>query len=169
MPGPRVRREVCELAALSLRTRGSLRHTLLAAILLLVPVAHINAQEHTLAPSALPQLPPREEPDQPRFGAIAFTGDGSFATAWKIASKGEAEAKVLADCNKFKRGACEVVSFREELCAAIASAQIGASRKVTYAGGGLTPALAQQLALARCNGKAHARCQLRTVVCGDGR
>ncbi len=134
---------------------------------MLATAAQLEAQQ--LAPSALPQLPPPEAADRPRFGAMAFTGDGSFSTTWDMASKAEAEAKVLADCTRFKRGSCEVVSFRDELCAAIASAQIGASRKVTYAGGGLTPALAQRLALERCNGKARTKCQLRTVVCGDGR
>jgi hypothetical protein len=63
------------------------------------------------------------------------------------------------------------VSFRAELCAAIASIEIGKEHKLTYAGGGLTRADAQRSALERCNGAKRARrgCQLRTVVCADGR
>ena len=63
------------------------------------------------------------------------------------------------------------MSFRGEICAAIASAQIGKQRKITYSGGGLTPGDAERLALSRCNGDRRARgsCQLRTTVCGDGR
>lgn len=107
----------------------------------------------------------------PRFGAIAFTADGSYATAWKHATKAEAEAKVLADCVKLRRGACQVVGFRQELCAAIASFRNSKDLKVTYAGGGVTRADAERSALERCNGDSRARraCQIRTVVCGDGR
>ncbi len=63
------------------------------------------------------------------------------------------------------------MSVRDGLCAAIATFHVGEKRKVTYAGGGLTPADAQRLALERCNGdeRSGRKCQLRTVVCGDGR
>jgi hypothetical protein len=142
---------------------------LVAAALILMPAAGLKAQPG--APPVAPQSPaPWVEPLL-EFGAIAFTADGSFASAWKLPSKAEAEAKVGADCETFKRGRCEIVSFRAELCAAIASFRIGKERKVTYAGGGLTPADAQKSALERCNGDSRARrsCELRTVVCGDGR
>jgi hypothetical protein len=107
----------------------------------------------------------------PKYGAIAFTADGSFSSAWKHASKAEVEAKVLGDCVRFRRGSCEVVSFRKELCAAIASLELGKERKRTYAGGGLTPADAQRSALDRCAGVKRTRrgCRLRTIVCADGR
>ena len=63
------------------------------------------------------------------------------------------------------------MSFRGEICAAIASAKIAKERKITYSGGGLTPGDAERLALGRCNADRRARgsCQLRTTVCGDGR
>ena len=143
--------------------------SLLAAALILVPAAGLEAQPG--APPAAPQSPAPWVAPSLEFGAIAFTADGSFASVWKLPSKAEAEAKVAVDCATFKRGQCEIVSFRAELCAAIASFQIGKERKVTYAGGGLTPADAQRSALERCNGDKRARgsCGLRTVVCGDGR
>jgi len=72
---------------------------------------------------------------------------------------------------KFKRGQCEVVSFHEGLCAAIASFGAGKEHKVTYAGAALTRADARRSALERCNGDPRSRkeCKLPTVVCGDGR
>jgi len=124
-----------------------------------------------LLPPTAPSAQTQDQGAPPQFGAIAFTADGSFASAWKQASKSEAEAKVGADCARFERGKCEVVSFRAELCAAIASFQIDVDRKVTYAGGGLARADAQRSALERCNRdeRAHKSCKLRTVVCADGR
>jgi hypothetical protein len=106
-----------------------------------------------------------------RYGAIAFTADGSFSTAWKYRSKAAAQAKVAAECGRLKRGACQVVSFSAKVCAAIASFELGKDRKVTYSGGGLTPAEAQQSALRRCKDdpRAGARCEPRAVVCADGR
>jgi len=118
-----------------------------------------------------PLTPPQPSAPPPQFGAIAFTADGSFSAVWKRASKGEAEAKVLADCEKLKRGKCQVVGFRQEVCAAIASFRTGKDLRVTYAGGGVTKADAKRSALDRCNGDARAgkSCHIRTVVCGDGR
>jgi Domain of unknown function (DUF4189) len=144
----------------------------LAAALLLVPLTAPSAQPGEQVPSRLPQSPaPWVEPAPELFGAIAFTADGSFASAWKSPSKAKVEAKVLAECSEFKRGRCELVSVRDGLCAAIATFHVGEARKVTYAGGGLTPADAQRLALQRCNGdqRSGRKCQVRTVVCGDGR
>jgi hypothetical protein len=105
------------------------------------------------------------------FGAIAFTADGSYSTTWKRASKKEAEDKVLNDCKRFRRGECQIVGFRQELCAAIASFSTSKNLRVTYAGGGVTRADAQRSALERCNGDDRARhaCAVRTTVCGDGR
>ena len=105
------------------------------------------------------------------YGAIAFTPDGSFFSVWRIGSRTEAEEKVRSECTALGRGTCEAMSFRSEICAAIASAQIGKQRNITYSGGGLTPGDAERLALRRCNGDRRARgsCQLRTTVCGDGR
>lgn len=107
----------------------------------------------------------------PKYGAIAFTADGSYSAVWKRRTKSEAEAQARADCTKLKRGECQVVGFRQELCAAIATFRTSKDLKVTYAGGGVTKADAKRAALERCNADDRARrtCQVRTVVCGDGR
>jgi Domain of unknown function (DUF4189) len=146
------------------------RWLLLGAALPLMTLAAARAQPSERVP-ALPQTPAPSSEPAPQFGAIAFTADGSFAAAWRSPSKANVEAKVLGRCSRFNRGHCELVSVRDGLCAAIASFRAGATRRVTYAGGGLTRADAKRLALERCNGDSRSgkRCQLRTVVCGDGR
>lgn len=108
------------------------------------------------------------------WGAIGFTADGSFSTAWKQSSKAEAEADVAKRCAKFGRGACEVVGFSGKLCGALATylgSHSGKRYKLSFTGGGLTSPDAQKKALERCNEdkRTRGRCQLRTVVCGDGR
>jgi hypothetical protein len=115
--------------------------------------------------------PETEEDQEPQFGAIAFTPDGSFFSVWSISSRTEAEEKVRTECASLGRGTCEALSFRGEICAAIASGKLNKQRKITYSGGGLNPSDAERLALARCNADRRARgtCQLRTTVCGDGR
>ena len=55
------------------------------------------------------------------WGALAFTADGSWATAWLKPSKAEAESNVAVACAKFGRGGCEIVSFNGEYCAALAT------------------------------------------------
>jgi hypothetical protein len=104
------------------------------------------------------------------WGAIAFTSDGSYATAWKVATKAEAEADVAKRCARMGRGACEVVSFPGELCVALANFR-GGRYRAAYTGGGQTSPEAQKSATERCNDdrRTGGRCQLRTVVCGDGR
>jgi hypothetical protein len=147
---------------------------LLPAVLCVASVTGLHAQ--LAGPqTALPQpslSAPRSIPSDPaQFGAIAFTADGSFSSAWKYASKSKVEARALAVCIRLGRGKCEVVSFREELCAALASGKNAAGRWITMTGGGLTPADAKRSAIERCNKDARTRgpCELRTVVCGDGR
>ena len=105
------------------------------------------------------------------IGAIAFTPDGSFTSTWKRATKTEAEDKVRAECTGLARGKCEVLSFGPDVCAALASGQISKQRKITYSGGGMTRAAAEKVALFRCNAdrRAHGSCEMRTVLCGDGR
>lgn len=148
------------------RRRAFLQSLLRAALLLAGAALLVQArgQESPFAPQ--PDTATAAE-----FGAIAFTADGSFSAVWKRRSKRTAESQVLADCAKLKRGECQVVGFRQELCAAIASFRTTKDLKVTYAGGGVTKADARRSALERCNGDDRARrsCQIRTVVCGDGR
>ena len=116
------------------------------------------------------QLPGAQGGGAKLWGAIAFTSDGSFSSAWKYASKPEAEAYVATNCARFGRGACEIIAFPGELCAALASFR-GRRWKLAFTGGGRTASEAQRTALDRCNSdrRTSRRCQLRTVVCGDGR
>jgi hypothetical protein len=108
------------------------------------------------------------------YGAIAFTADGSYSTAWKYKTKPEAEAYVATKCAAFGRGQCKVIGFAGSLCAGLASYQgshSGRRYKLAFTGGGMTAADAQRQAMDRSNGdsRTRGRCQLRTVVCGDGR
>jgi len=106
-----------------------------------------------------------------RYGAIAFTADGSYSTAWKYRSEAAAQAKVASVCARFKRGVCQVVGFGAKVCAGLASFETGKGRKVTYSGGALSPQEAQQQAMRRCkeDSRSGGRCELRVVVCADGR
>ena len=120
------------------------------------------------------EQPSSTAPAQSYWGAIAFTADGSFATAWKSPSKAEAEASVAVRCSKHGRGSCEVISFPGSMCAALATYIGSHSRRrwrLSFTGGGMTSPDAQRSALQRCNddNRTRRRCQLRTVVCGDGR
>jgi len=108
------------------------------------------------------------------YGAIAFTADGSWATAWKKPSQAEAEADVAKRCAKFGRGGCEVVGFTGDKCVGLATF-IGRSGrtnwKLSFSAGATTGPDAQRAAMDRCNSDSRTRgqCQLRTMVCGDGR
>jgi hypothetical protein len=140
---------------------------LMAAVLIALPLAQASAAEQNSAPA-----PPQTEANAPAqvFGALAFTADGSFSSAWKSSSKEDVEAKVRAECAAFNRGRCELILLPQDLCAAIATFRRG-THKATYSGGALAPDDAKRLALQRCSSDARSggQCQLRTVVCGDGR
>ena len=147
---------------LETRARALIAAPIFSVLCLLNP--NVNAQEmRAQSPAPWAEVPIR-------YGAIAFTADGSFATAWKYRSKAAAQAKVAATCAHLKRGVCQVVSFGAKVCAAIASFELK-ERKVTYSGGALAPGDAQQAALRRCkeDGRSGGRCELRAVVCADGR
>jgi hypothetical protein len=107
------------------------------------------------------------------WGALAFTADGSWATAWLKNSKSEAEGNVAVACAKFGRGECKIVSFSGEYCAALATYIGSHSRrryKLSFSGGGQSVHEAQKAAMDYCNADRRTRnCQLRTTVCGDGR
>lgn len=143
---------------------------LIAAALVSISAFGFQAQAQQDKPVL--SLAPGPWPQQPsEYGAIAFTPDGSYTSTWKRASKTEAEDKVRAECTGLAHGKCEVLSFGPDVCAALASAQISKQRKVTYSGGGMTRAAAEKVALLRCNADRRARgsCEMRTVLCGDGR
>jgi hypothetical protein len=139
--------------------------TLLAAMLMLISASAATAQERRAqSPAPWAEVPIR-------YGAIAFTADGSFSTAWKYRSKAAAQAKVAAQCARFKRGFCQIVGFGAQVCAAIVSFTSSKDKKMTYSGGGISPEIAQAAALRRCkeDGRSGGRCELRTVLCADGR
>jgi len=154
------------------RARSSAPSNYFAIVLALMSLVLALVNAGLAAAQELPAQTPAPWAEVPiRYGAIAFTGDGSFSTAWKYRSKAAAQAKVAAECARFKRGFCQVVGFGARVCAALASSTFGKDKKVTYSGGGLAPDAAQQAALLRCreDGRASGRCELRTVVCADGR
>jgi Domain of unknown function (DUF4189) len=112
--------------------------------------------------------------DSAYYGAIAFTADGSWATVWKAPSKPIAEADVAKRCSKLGHGGCEVVSFPGEQCVALATFIGRSGRKrwqLSFTAGALTGPEAQLAAMKRCNDdeRTRGRCQLRTMICGDGR
>lgn len=137
-----------------------MRHALLMATLLWSGAAW--AQTAPSAPAA-PEAPVL-------WGAIAFTSNGSYGSAWGQASKAEAEANVLKRCTRYGSGRCEVISFQGRLCAALVTYSRGAWRSA-FTGGGLTVHQALQAAHDNCKSDSRVKgaCTLHTVVCGDGR
>jgi hypothetical protein len=128
-------------------------------------------------PPRLAPTPPPEEPvasGNSWWGAIGFTADGSFSSAWKMVAKAEAEAEVAKKCASLGRGSCEVVSFSGHECAGLATFIGNYGRrhwKLSFTWGGNTYPDAQKAALNRCNSdeRTQGRCQFRTAVCADGR
>lgn len=108
------------------------------------------------------------------WGAIGFTADGSYSTAWKMPSQAEAEAQVAKKCSEFGRGGCKVATFSGQECAGLATFIGNYARRrwsLSFTAGGNTYPEAANAALARCNADEHTRgkCQTRTTVCADGR
>jgi TPR repeat protein len=124
-----------------------------------------------------PNPPPLNPPDNStdvQWGAMAFTADGSYSTIWKMRSQAEAEADVAKRCSAFGRGACKVLSFSGQQCAALATFIGSYARRrwqLSYTDGGTTYPEAQNNALGRCNAdqRSRGRCQSRTAACADGR
>jgi hypothetical protein len=142
-----------------------------------------------LAPAPSPRLdyippiygPDQTAPDAPApsegefWGAIGFTADGSYWSAWKQPTKGDAEALAAKGCAKFGRsGGCEVASFSGQQCVSLATFNGPYGRRrwsLSFTAGGDTYPDAQNAAMARCNSdeRTRGRCQTRTTVCADGR
>jgi Domain of unknown function (DUF4189) len=124
-----------------------------------------------------PAQPEQSQPDSSSgdlWGAIAFTADGSYWSAWKMSSRPEAEAIVAKKCSALGHGGCEVASFSGQQCAALATfiGSYGRRRwRLSFTAGGDTYPQAQNAALARCNADERTRgnCQFRTATCADGR
>jgi hypothetical protein len=117
--------------------------------------------------------PDQSQPDSPQavlWGAIAFTADGSYWSAWKQPSKGDAEALVAKQCSALGHGGCQVASFSGQECGGLATF-LGRRWKLSYTAGGDTYPEAQRNAMARCNADDRTRnnCQIRNVTCADGR
>ena len=139
---------------------------------LFVALAGLLAVSPAFAQGTAPKDPGSSKTNY--WGAISFTADGSYATSWKKASKGEAEGDAAVRCAKFGRGSCETGAFDGETCVGLATYIGSHSRrrwKLSYTAGSPTSSGAQQRALERCNEdkRTRGRCQLRTVVCADGR
>jgi hypothetical protein len=120
-----------------------------------------------------PNRPPSQTPnpaDGELWASIGFTADGSYYSAWKYASKAEAEAQVAKKCAAYGRGACEVSSVSGRECIAL-SAFSGRGWKLSFTAKGSTFPEAQTNALNYCNSdkRTGGRCTFRTAVCADGR
>jgi hypothetical protein len=108
------------------------------------------------------------------WGAIGFTGDGSYSSNWKTPSQAEAETKAARGCAQFGRGGCRVVSFSGRECLALTTF-IGSYRRrrwnLSFTAGGTTCPEARNAAMGRCNAdeRSQGRCQPRTAACADGR
>jgi hypothetical protein len=127
-------------------------------------------------PSVVPAPAPGPRPASPRmdyiplWAAIGFTADGSYYSAWKYASKAEAEAQVAKKCSAYGRGACEISAVSGRECIALAAFS-GRRWKLSFTARGSTFPEAQTNALNYCNAdqRTGSGCQFRTAVCADGR
>ena len=70
-----------------------------------------------------PAQTPPDSTDGVLWAAIGFTADGSYYSAWKYASKSEAEAQVAKKCAAYGHGACEVSAVSGRECIALAGTQ----------------------------------------------
>jgi hypothetical protein len=151
---------------------------------------NVSPQTDFIPPDRRPGQPPPRTPPQTDFvppgqqpstnsgdmywGAIAFTADGSYSSAWKAPSQPEAEARVLKQCASYGRGSCEVIAFSGQECVGLATF-IGNYRRrrwlLSFTAGGMTYPDAQRAALDRCNAdeRSQGHCQTRTTACADGR
>jgi hypothetical protein len=133
------------------------------------------------APTPTPYVPPAPAPAPQQgesqgvfWGALAFTADGSYSSAWKRSSRAEAEAFVLRQCAAYGRGGCEVSFVSGQECVGLATF-VGNYRRrrwlLSFTAGGMTFPQAQAAALERCNADERTRgnCQFRTAACADGR
>jgi hypothetical protein len=117
-----------------------------------------------------PSPPPSDSTDAVLWAAIGFTADGSYYSAWKYASKAEAEAQVAKKCSAYGRGACEISAVSGRECIALAAFS-GRRWKLSFTARGSTFPEAQTNALNYCNAdqRTGGGCQFRTAVCADGR
>ena len=132
-----------------------------------------------LSPPAQPpsNTSPQTQPNAPAvvpWGAIAFTADGSWSTAWKEPSRADAEATVLKRCASFGHGGCEVSTVSGPECVGLATfiGRHGGRRwLLSFTAGGTTYPTAQAAAMTRCNSDERTRghCEFRVVACADGR
>jgi len=91
-----------------------------------------------------------------------------------MASQAEAEATAAKGCAQFGRGACQVLSFSGQQCAALATfIELYRRRRwnLSFTAGGATYPEAQSAAIGRCNAdeRSQDRCRSRAAACADGR
>ncbi len=118
--------------------------------------------------------PPLNDSPGVFWGALAFTADGSWATAWKEASKAQAEVTVLQNCLALRHGNCDVATVSGQECVALASFAGNYGRRrwqLAFTAGGVTYPEAQMAAMNRCNSDERTRgnCHFRAAACADGR
>jgi len=138
----------------------------------LIPAPSLSPRNPLVTTPSAPSSP--DTPKNPQWGAIAFTADGSYSTAWRMSSQAEAEAKVATQCAGFGRGGCKTVSFSGQECVALATFIGSYARRrwqLSFTAGGMTYPDAQNAALGRCNEDERSRghCQSRVAACADGR
>jgi len=178
--------------------RGSLKVGL-AVVLLTMALHEAAAQSSVGGDSPLPPVnnptpapPPFNPPSPPPFnpqtqaspplndsqggywGALAFTADGSWSTAWKEPSKAQAEATVLRSCAAMGHGSCDVATISGQECVALATFAGNYRRRrwlLAFTAGGATYPEAQMAAMNRCNSDERTRggCHFRAAACADGR
>src|SRR5271155_3696454 len=128
----------------------------------------------SVSPTPPPANPQPNASGDLLWGAIAFTADGSWSTAWRKSTKSEAEVIVLKQCAAFGHGNCDVATVSGQECVGLATF-IGNYRRrrwlLSFTAGGTTYPEAQGSAMNRCNADERSRgnCQFRTAACADGR
>jgi hypothetical protein len=85
-----------------------------------------------------------------------------------------AEAAVAKKCAEYGHGACKVVSFSGQECAALSTFNGAYKRRrwsLSFTAGGNTYPEATNAAMGRCNAdeRSQGRCQFRVAACADGR
>jgi peptidoglycan hydrolase-like protein with peptidoglycan-binding domain len=109
------------------------------------------------------------------WGAIGYSGQGTLAPVWNLASRQDAEAKALAGCKSRTAVECKVVTVAATQCAAIArfvERSADGSGNITGLVAARQSSLsnAQLLALLACNKdpRSLGRCEIHAKVCANG-
>ena len=109
-----------------------------------------------------------------QWGALSYTGTGGHVGASRRHSRAAAEADTTAECTSKTRKHCRVLAVSGSQCVIlIHSIYNDGYRPVVqnYIAFGQDPDALRKTALAECKGKAQisTNCDIRRVVCADGR